>query len=199
MTQQPSKKPWEIQLVADYSFDEVASALQKTIRRGLEYEACWWAFIMHESSYYKYVWKRLAVIASEDIGNATPEAAMLVHSLQQNYHYTITAANRNKNDALVFIFQAVMFMCRAVKSREADSLVNLIRVQYERGTRHDIPEFAIDFHTRRGRAQHGNWNDGSQEDIDRRQRMWFDKFSLVEPDIGDRYVAELRKLKGVES
>lgn len=198
MAETNSKRPWEIRLVADYSFDEVASALQKSVRRGEEYEACWWAFIMHESSYYKYVWKRLAVIASEDVGNATPEAAIMVHTLQQNYHYTITAANRSKNDALVFVFQAVMFLSRADKSREADSLVNLIRTQFANGEKREIPKFAIDFHTRRGRTLYGNWQDGSQEDIDKRHRMWFDEFSKVVPDIGDRYVGKLRKLKGVE-
>ncbi len=38
-----SSKPYEIKLINDYTFDEVASALQKCIRRNLEYEACYWA------------------------------------------------------------------------------------------------------------------------------------------------------------
>lgn len=67
-----SIKPYEIKLINDYRFDEVASAMQKCIRRNLEYEACWWAYIIHESKYHKYVWKRLLIIASEDIGNANP-------------------------------------------------------------------------------------------------------------------------------
>lgn len=80
-----SKAPYNIRLINDYPFDEVASALQKSIRRGEEYNACYWAFILHESGYYKYVWKRLMIIASEDVGNGTPLAAIHTHSLQQSY------------------------------------------------------------------------------------------------------------------
>lgn len=100
----------------------MASSLQKCLRRGYEYEASFWVYILHESSYYKYAWKRLLIVASEDVGNGSPEIAQLVHSLQQNYHYCITSVNRGKNDALVFLLQAVMAICRAEKSREADSL-----------------------------------------------------------------------------
>lgn len=191
-----AKRPYEIKLINNYQFDEVASALQKTIRRGHEYEASYWAFVLHESGYYKYAFKRLLIIASEDIGNATPQAAQLVHSLQQNYQYCITAVNRPKNDALVFLLQAVIFLCRADKSREVDSLVNLIRNRYEQGERLNIPSYALDFHTKQGRTILGSWQDGTQEEIDERHRLWFDEFAKVEPDMGDRYVDDLRKLKG---
>lgn len=197
--QSSSKKPYEIKLINDYPFDEVASAMQKCIRRGLEYDACYWAFIMHESGYHKYAWKRLIIIASEDIGNATPDAAVLVSSLLYNYQYAITSTNRIKNDALVFIFQAILYLCRAPKTREADNLVNLIRTEHSQGKLLAVPEIAIDFHTKRGRARLGNWQDGSQDEIDHRHRLWFDEFSKVVPDIGtDKYVAKLRKLKGAE-
>lgn len=196
----PSKSPFEIRLINDYQFDEVASALQKCIRRGHEYEACWWAFILHESGYHGYMWRRLVIIASEDIGNATPDAAVMVGSLLYNYQYAISAANRQKNDALVFAFQAIIYMCRATKTREADNLVNLIRTEHAGGKLLPIPEFALDFHTKRGRQKLGNWQDGTQEEIDERHRLWFDEFSKVVPDSGeDRYVAKLRQLKGADN
>lgn len=194
---QNSKKPYEIKLINDYQFDEVASAMQKCIRRGLEYEACYWAFIMHESGYFRYTWKRLLIIASEDIGNATPDAALLVGTLLQNYQYAITSTNRIKNDALVFIFQAIIFLCRSPKTREADNLVNLIRTEHAGGKLLPIPQFSLDFHTKRGRAKLGNWQDGTKDEINHRHKLWFDEFSKVVPDIGtDKYVARLRKLKG---
>jgi len=192
-----STKPYEIKLINDYRFDEVASALQKCVRRNLEYEACYWAFVLHESGYHKYAWKRLLIIASEDIGNANPDAAVLVGSLLQNYQFAISATNRGKNDALVFIFQAIIYLCRSVKTREADSLVNLIRTEHAGGKLLDVPEFALDFHTKRGREALGNWQDGTQDEIDFRHKLWFDEYAQVEPDSGeDRYVAKLRKLKG---
>lgn len=192
-----SKTPYQISLIDNYEFDECTSALQKCIRRNLEYDACWWAFILHQSGYHKYMWRRLLIIASEDIGNATPDAAVLVSSLMQNYQFAISAANRQKNDALVFAFQAVIYMCRATKTREADSLVNLIRTEHSGGQHLPIPDYALDFHTKRGRQILGNWQDGSQDEIDFRHKLWFDEYSKVEPDSGeDRYVAKLRKLKG---
>lgn len=194
-----SKKPFEIKLINDYEFDEVASSLQKCIRRNLEYDACYWAFILHESGYHRYMWRRLLIIASEDIGNSTSDAAVLVSSLLQNYQFAISAANRHKNDALVFVFQGIIYMCRATKTREADSLVNLIRTEHANGNHLPIPSIAIDYHTKRGRAKLGNWQDGTQDEVDFRHKLWFDEYSKIEPDSGeDRYVAKLRKLKGAE-
>lgn len=191
-------KPYKISVIGDYDFSEVASSYQKTLRRGLEYEAAYWCFILHESNLYRYAWKRLQVVASEDVGNGTPEAAMLVHSLQQNYMFCITGVNRSKNDALIFLFQAVMFICRAKKSREADSLANLIRTKYEQGERLEVQDYALDMHTPKGRTIHGAWDDGSPEDKAERHRKWYDEFSKVEPDVGDRYLDELKNVKGVK-
>lgn len=190
-------KSYQIQVIGGYEFSEVASSLQKTLRRGHEYEAAYWTFILHESGLYKYAWKRLLVVASEDVGNGTPEAATIVHSLQQNYHYCITSVNRSKNDALVFLFQAVMFLCRANKSREADSLANLIRTRYQQGDRLKVEDYSLDMHTRRGKAIHGAWEDGTDEDIANRHRKWYEVFSKVSPDVGDRYLADLKKIKGL--
>ena len=191
-------KPYKIDVIGGYEFSEVASSLQKCLRRGYEYEASFWVYILHESSYYKYAWKRLLIVASEDVGNGSPEIAQLVHSLQQNYHYCITSVNRGKNDALVFLLQAVMAICRAEKSREADSLANLIRTRYEQGERLEVQSYALDMHTKRGREIHGEWTAGSVEDIAERHRKWYDEFSKVKPDIGDRYLSDLKKIKGVK-
>lgn len=44
-------KPWEPHLIGNYEWDEVASSLQKMIRRGQEYEACFWGYVFHQSSF----------------------------------------------------------------------------------------------------------------------------------------------------
>lgn len=194
-----SSTPYQLKLIDNYEFDEVASAMQKCIRRNMEYDATWWAFVLHESGYHKYMWRRLLIIASEDIGNATADAAVLVNVLYQNYQAAISATNRQKNDALVFAFQAVIYLCRATKTREADSLVNLVRTEYSQGKRLQVPTIAIDMHTRRGRQIHGGWQDGDQAEINERHRKWFNEFSKVEPYSGeDRYISDLRKLKRAE-
>lgn len=54
-----------------YDLHEVISALQKELRRGKEYEAVYWASEL-ESFNPKLLWNRVRVIASEDVGIATP-------------------------------------------------------------------------------------------------------------------------------
>lgn len=191
-------KPFELTLIHGYQFDEVASAIQKSIRRNQEYEACYWVFVMHESGYFNYAWKRLMIIASEDVGNATPEAAIIIHSLQQSYKTAISSVNRKKNDALQFLMQATMYLCRAKKTREADSLANLIRTNIELGNLLEVPDYAVDVHTKRGRDKYGKWGEGTEADEKQRLLGWYDEWSKVSPDTGDRYVDELRKLKGAE-
>lgn len=68
-----------------YNLDEVVSALQKSIRRGLEEDAMYWALEMVDSGYIRYMWRRLLVIASEDIGPADPQTVILISSLYVAY------------------------------------------------------------------------------------------------------------------
>ena len=49
-----------------YSLLDCASSLQKTIRRGLEEEAMFWAAEL-ETRFHDYLWVRLTAIAHEDI------------------------------------------------------------------------------------------------------------------------------------
>jgi hypothetical protein len=124
---------------------------------------------------------------------------VLVNALHQNYQTAISSVNRSKNDALVFAFQAITYLSRATKTREADNLVNLIRTEYGKGKRLEVADFSLDMHTKRGRQIHGGWQDGTQDEIDERHRKWFDEFSKIEPDSGeDKYIAKLRQLKGAE-
>ena len=75
----------ELKTPAGFKCGEVASALQKSIRRGNEREALYWAAELDEAGYGNYVWKRLRVIASEDIGLADTNAVIAVHCLWQNW------------------------------------------------------------------------------------------------------------------
>jgi len=53
-----------------YLTSEVTSALQKSIRRALEEEALFWATELDLAGFGANAWKRLRIIASEDIGLA---------------------------------------------------------------------------------------------------------------------------------
>ena len=63
--------PWsKITTRNGYACDEVISALQKSIRRGLEEQACMFAYELYISSpqLEEKLWRRLLTISVEDIG-----------------------------------------------------------------------------------------------------------------------------------
>jgi replication-associated recombination protein RarA len=140
--------------------DEVASALQKCIRRGLEEEALYWALEL-ESEYMLYVWKRLAVTAAEDIGMANPMASVLVNSLWQSYEMIRKNSATKSVDENVLAF-AVLYLCRSPKNREVDDFKNVVYEERKDQQRlngepqnpvtREIPDFALDMHTDRGRS-----------------------------------------------
>ncbi len=78
--------PWsKITTRNGYAGDEVISALQKSIRRGLEEQACMFAYEMYISSpqLEEKLWRRLLTISVEDIGMGNPMAAIMVNNLYQ--------------------------------------------------------------------------------------------------------------------
>src|SRR3990172_7555468 len=115
-----NKSEWELRLIGNYAFDEVASALQKMIRRGKEYEACFWAYLLHQSGFGQYLWRRLAIICSEDIGNGEPRSAILINALWNNWEKLHKQSKEPRLDKLLLVVQAILFMCRVKKSREDD-------------------------------------------------------------------------------
>ena len=68
-----------------YLCDELTSALQKFIRRGMTEEAVRVAYELSRTSdeLTEYLWKRLAVISVEDIGLGDPMAPVLVYCLNE--------------------------------------------------------------------------------------------------------------------
>src|SRR4051794_35785234 len=64
---------------------EVTSAMQKSIRRGMERDALYFAAELELAGFGNYVWKRLRIIASEDVGLADPGACLVVRALYENW------------------------------------------------------------------------------------------------------------------
>jgi len=152
-----------------YPFGEVTSALQKTIRRGLEEEAMYWAVEM-ETRFHEYLWKRLQVISIEDIGIADPQVVLYVAEMRRLYaelksEYDKEPERKSRSFRMA-LSNAVLAMCRARKSRIGDEFQIAIYGRIERGWKLDIPDYALDIHTGRGRkmgrdARHF-WTEGVQ-------------------------------------
>lgn len=134
--------PWPT--VGGYDFYEVLSALQKSIRRGFEADAVFWATELYLSGYENQAWDRFHVIASEDVGLAYPEMVADIQALHNDWK-----TRRRDGDGRLFFTQAVLLLVRAPKSRIVD---HALMVYFE-GPREKkpIPDYALDKHTSRGR------------------------------------------------
>jgi replication-associated recombination protein RarA len=125
-----------------YDFYEVTSSMQKEIRRGNVEHACYWA---HEflPRFETYVWKRLKIIANEDIGTADPFAALYVDLMEKHYYETA--------DPLCLI-NAVTYLARSKKSRMGCHLSIVLEQRKSQGKiRLEVPDYALDRHTARGK------------------------------------------------
>jgi replication-associated recombination protein RarA len=139
----------DVQTPGGYLCGEVASALQKEIRRGHERNALYWATELDLAGYGGYVWKRLRIIASEDVGLADTQAAVAVRALYENWLEQRKRKDDNPSFARVFLVHAVCVLARAPKSRMLD---HVLMVMYEGERPHpDVPDYALDKHTARGR------------------------------------------------
>ncbi len=143
-------KGFELKTKNGYKLDEVVSALQKTIRRSDELMASYWAFELNDSGFWRYCFRRLQVICGEDVALANPEAMILVSST----YSSLLAQDRVKkiiqvdNNVLGFV---VSYLARSKKSRHVDYLGGVLLKRKEQGWKPEIPEYAIDEHTERGR------------------------------------------------
>lgn len=143
--------PWsKITTRNGYAADEVISALQKSIRRGLEEQACMFAYEMYVSSpqLEEKMWRRLLTISVEDIGMGNPNAVLMVQSLNEmrkNFEYS-------DNDRTIYFIHAIRYMCASEKDRSSDLLKNICIKSFAMGKFPEIPEYALDKHTVRGQA-----------------------------------------------
>jgi len=135
-----------------YELDEVVSALQKFIRRGMEYEAVWMAHELIESGYWKYLFRRLMIISAEDLGLVAP----LAHILTSTVYSSLVTESKLRGKAWFKpdqnrVDMVVMYMARAKKSRTVDYLGGIVLKNREAGEKIEIPDFAKDCHTKSGR------------------------------------------------
>jgi replication-associated recombination protein RarA len=131
----------------NYDIYELLSALQKDIRRCNEYQALHWAIEL-ESFNPKMLWNRLRVITSEDIGIADPLATLLIDILEKQY---FDFADKKNDSKRLFLVHAVLYLTRAKKTRIVDDLLITAYGRRDAGEKIEIPDYALDKHTYRGK------------------------------------------------
>ena len=148
----------EIMTKRGYVLLEVASALQKAIRREDARLAGYWAIELFESGYQKYMWRRLLTISAEDCwGVITHEIEALFRSWEL-IHKTKAGGGR------IFAAKATILLAQARKCRDADHLTNLVydpqavddavleaSLDEARTQTEAIPDYAFDCHTSKGK------------------------------------------------
>jgi hypothetical protein len=126
-----------------YQVYEVVSALQKAIRRSNPEEAVYWAMEMHKSGHDAWLWKRLREITAEDIGPAERDLPAQIDVLQR-------WCKERKGAGTMAMVQAVILLATAKKSGIACFMA--MRAGSDHHERLEIPDHALDQHTRRGKA-----------------------------------------------
>jgi replication-associated recombination protein RarA len=149
--------PWNMVTRDGYHCDEVVSALQKSIRRGDADSALTWAHQLNVSGYGAWVWRRLFIIVSEDIGLSEPSAPAVIGGLWTASQ--VLLANQRKpapgekvSHPWLQLLQATWYLARCPKNRELADLCSVLEFRIQRGELPQIPDVARDGHTAAGRA-----------------------------------------------
>jgi len=171
--QQPDD-PWARTTTANgFAADEVISALQKCLRRGMLDNALLLGCEMYLTSpeLEAKLWSRLCVIAVEDVGLGNPQAPVLIETLyQQHQRY-----DRPTGDRFLFAAHAIRVSAGSTKERSTDDMVNWAMRGMALGeARPDIPDFALDMHTQRG------------QQMGRDYRYFMEEASRVIPEANDK-------------
>lgn len=145
-----------------YKVGEVASAMQKCIRRGLAEDALFWATELDLTrtgpdctGFGEYVWKRLKIIASEDVGLADNSAAPTIQALYQHWLEQRKKKDTRHAPERLFMVHAVLYLAHTVKNRMVDHA--LIAMYEAPRSARPIPDFALDRHTVAGRKLRRGW------------------------------------------
>ena len=137
--------------IRGFKLGECVSAFQKAIRRGDEQGAVCWAVEIDQSGFGNILWSRILVITTEDVGLAWPEGPAVIRALYENWKDFQPKKGRPKHSDRLWTLHAVMLLARSQKSRRVD---NAIWASYavEEPLVAEIPDYALDSHTARGKA-----------------------------------------------
>jgi replication-associated recombination protein RarA len=177
-----SRDPWvDVKTFHGFPADHVISALQKEIRRGHEENAVLLAYemILTSPAMEDYLWYRLRVISVEDIGFGDVSAPVII----QNLYEMNASFDRSVGERKLFAVHAVRYLCRCLKDRSSDEMVNwLIHASNQGRAMPVIPEYALDMHTAEGQAR------------GKGMRHFFTEASRIEPELKERDTTYLRRI-----
>lgn len=151
----------ELRTQRGYDFYEVASALQKAIRRGDTRVAGYFGLELFPR-YSNYIWKRLLTVSAEDCAGVITQE---IKALHDSFEFVNKGKKGDQLGGRVFISKAIILLCLTKHNRDADLLSNYIYdlkeglddekiEQYLDDVREDsmrVPEYVFDVHTKKGK------------------------------------------------
>lgn len=157
--------------------DELISMLQKSIRRGKEKNALIAAYEMNMTSpqFADKMWRRLLAISVEDVGFGNvhaPEVIWSLYKMRKSFPYPT-------GDQPTFFVYAVRYLCKCQKDRGSAEMAYMAQKRYEHGEVLEVPEYAFDMHTVKGR------------EMGRGSEHFLLEASRVEPELDESWVREL--------
>lgn len=142
--------------------DQLVSVLQKEIRRGHVDNAVLAAYEMLSTSadVAEHLWRRLKIIAVEDVGMGEPLAPLLLNCLHENFRAIPDAAT-------MMAVHAVRLLATARKDRTSAEHADLVAAKVESGELVvTVPDYALCVHTRAGQEMGRGltqwWENGAQ-------------------------------------
>jgi len=147
-----------------YPIDELRSVLQKSIRRGRVEEAALAAYEFFASGpeTEEVLWRRLEIIATEDVGLGLATAPSIINAL-----YLQAGRMADAGDRWIYCAHAVRLLATAPKDNMSMELSGWTKEVVERRERRvEVEDFMVDLHTRRGtemgRTVAHWWNEGAK-------------------------------------
>jgi replication-associated recombination protein RarA len=141
---------YKVTTVNGHLLPEVVSALQKCIRRGLVDDALYWAVDMYLTGYDEYCWKRLRIMASEDVGPAEPDLPATVEALYRTYTDLKKKKDETHAPQRLQLVHAVILLAQARKNRIVDHAL-IHHFENHAKLKRAIPDYALDRHTAAGK------------------------------------------------
>lgn len=136
--------------VGGHSGWEAVSAFQKSVRRGNLDDALYWAVDLDLSGFADWLWRRIKVIVSEDIG---PGDSMLPVQVDILHRWWLDARKKKGHPyERLHLVHAIVLCCRATKSRLVPNALLAHYMEHD-AQRRDIPDYALDMHTVRGKRR----------------------------------------------
>lgn len=184
-----------------YDMFEVISAFQKSIRRGLEDDAMFWGVELYNSEFIPYAWQRMMIISTEDIGLASPNAPVVMQALKQQFDSLYYDKNGNKKfdkkqQCRLPYVQAILYLVHCPKSRHTDWALNywFDTLLFDEDNK-EIPDYALDIHTRRGKQMGKDINDFFSEGSKVNDHVLISKEQFYKEECQKRWTSEEWKEK----